>query len=180
MALTRQHKEALRVRYERGLAEAPHAFLVSFDRITVSQITALRDRLREKGGQYVVVKNRVALRAVQGAALEGLRDRFRGPTAVVYAASDPVGVAKVLADFAKDIPKLEFKGGLVDGKAVSATEIVAIATLPSRAELIGRLLALLQSPVSRLVRTLAALPRGLVVALDQVRRQKEEEPGGSS
>lgn len=175
MAVTRQQKQALLERYEQGLAEAPHAFLVSFDRITVGQVTELRSRLREKGGQYVVVKNRVALRAVQGAALEGLKEGFKGPTAVVYAASDPVGIAKVLTDFAKDIPKLEFKGGLVDGKAVSASEIVAIATVPSRGELIARLLFLLQSPVSRFVQTLAALPRGLVVALDQVRRQKEQD-----
>lgn len=180
MALTRQQKATLLARYEEGLATAPHAFLVAFDRITVGQITELRNRLRQRGGEYVVVKNRVALRAIEGAALEGLKDRFRGPTAVVYAATDPVGIAKVLTDFAKDVPKLEFKGGLVDGRAVSATELVAIATLPSRQELISKLLFLLQSPVSRLVRTLAALTKGLVVALDQVRQQKENEQGASS
>jgi large subunit ribosomal protein L10 len=180
MAVSRQQKTALLERYEEGLARAPHAFVVSFDRITVGEVTELRSRLRARGGQYVVVKNRLALRALEGAALDGLRDRFRGPTAVVYASSDPVGIAKVLSEFAKDVPRLEFKGGVVDGKTVSPAEIVAIATLPSRQELVAKLLFLLQSPVSRFVRTLAAVPRGLVVALDQVRRQKEEQEGGTS
>lgn len=173
MAITRQQKEAMLERYETGLAAAPHAFLLAFDRITVPEVTELRSRVRAKGGEYVVVKNRVALRALEGTSLAGLREQFAGPTAVVYAPSDPVGVAKVLTDFVKDVPKLTFKGGLVDGKAVSAAEIAAIATLPSREQLIAKLLFLLQSPVTRLARTLAALPRGLVVALDQVRLQKE-------
>ena len=173
MPLSRQDKETLLESYRSGLANAPHAYLVAFEGISVPQVTELRHKIRENGGQYVVVKNRVALRAIEGAALEGLQDRFSGPTAVAYTEGDPVGLAKVLTDFAKDVPKFEFKGGVVEGQAVSAEQIDEIATLPTREELLSKLLFLLQSPASRLVRTLAAVPRDLVVVLDQIAKTKE-------
>ncbi len=172
MAQTRAQKQEMIERYEGGLAAARHAFLVSFEGLTVSQATELRSRIREQGGNYEVVKNRLALRAVEGHGLDELKEQFRGPTAVAYSADDPVILAKALTDFRKDVPAIEFKGGLVDGQPVDGSEVESIAQMPGREELIAKLLFLLQSPITRLARGLAAIPRQLVVVLDQVSKAK--------
>jgi large subunit ribosomal protein L10 len=98
-----------------------------------------------------------------------------GPTAVVFSQTDPVALAKALTDSLKDIPALQFKAGLVEGRAIAADQIRDIASLPSREELIAKLLFLMQSPVTRFVRVLAAVPQSFVMVLDQVRKKKEEE-----
>ena len=180
MPLTRTDKEQLVADYSNGLAAAPHAFLLGFKGITVPQVTALRNRVRESGGHYEVVKNTLALRAIDGKALEALKEHFTGPTAVVYCQSDPVALAKALTDFAKDVPAIQFKGGLVESRQVPADQIKEIASLPSREELIAKLLFLMQSPVTRFVRVLAAVPQQFVSVLDQVRKQKEEGASGAA
>lgn len=174
MALTRTDKEQMLAEYEQGLAKAPHAFLLGYQGITVPQVTELRNRVRQNGGEYVVVKNTLALRAIDSQALGQLKDHFVGPTAVVFSLKDPVSVAKALTDFAKDVPAIQFKAGLVEGRAVPAEQIKDIASLPSREELIAKLLFLLQSPVTRFARVLAAVPQQFVAVLDQVRIKKEE------
>jgi len=173
MALNKSQKEQLVAQYEGGLAQAPHAFLLNYKGIKVNDVTELRARVRRSGGSYEVVKNTLALRAIEGQPLESLRDSFEGPIAVAYTDGDAVTLAKVLTDFAKTAPLLEFRGGVVDGRPISGPQVEDIARLPSREELIAKLLFLLQSPITRFVRTLGALPRGLVVVLDQVARQKE-------
>lgn len=170
---TRSQKQETIERYQEGLAAAPHAFLVSFSGITVPQVTDLRDRIRESGGNYEVVKNTLALRAVEGKGLEHFKDEFSGPTAVAYIEDDPVALAKALTTFRKEAPVIEFKGGLVDGQPVSPDDLEDIANLPSREELVAKLLFLLQSPITSFVRTLAALPKGFVVVLDQIAQKKE-------
>jgi large subunit ribosomal protein L10 len=175
MALTRTQKQTMIDRYQAGLGEAPHAFLVSFKGLTVPQATDLRTRIRDSGGAYEVVKNTLAVLAIEGRGLGELKDHFQGPTAVAYSSEDPVALAKALTDFQKEVPAIEFKGGLVEGRAVAADDIEQIARLPGREELIAKVLFLMQSPVTRLARCLAAIPRQLVVVLDQVSRQREQE-----
>jgi large subunit ribosomal protein L10 len=172
MALSRAQKEGLVSQYSEGLATAPHAFLLSYQGIKVNDVTELRARVRASGGSYEVVKNTLALRAIDGKPLGALKETFTGAIAVVYTQTDPVAVAKTLTEFAKTTPALVFRGGIVDGKPIAANEVEQIAKLPSREELIGKLLFLLQSPISRLVRTLNAIPRELVVVLDQVAQKK--------
>jgi len=173
MPLTRQQKEDLVESYHEGLAKAPHAFLVDFKGVTVTEVSELRRKIRDAGGQYEVVKNRLVLRAIGGEALEELRDDFQGPTAVAFCGEDPVGLAKAVTDFAKEVPAIELKGGLLEGQPVAAEEVEEIAQMPSREELLTKLVFLLQSPISSFVKTLAALPRQFVVVLEQVRQQKE-------
>jgi large subunit ribosomal protein L10 len=172
MALTRAQKQEIVERYEGGLAQAPHAFLITFQGIKVNDVTELRARVRAAGGSYEVVKNTLALRAIDGKPLAALSTTFAGPVAVVYTEGDAVAVAKALTEFAKTVPAIVFRGGIVDGKPIAANEVEQIAKLPSREELIAKLLYLLQSPMSRLVRTLAAIPREFVVVLDQIGKQK--------
>ncbi len=173
MALTRNQKHEMIADYEQGLATAPHAFLVSFQGLSVPQVTDLRSRIRARGGRYQVVKNTLALRAIDGKDLAQLKEQFQGPTAVAYTTEDVVGLAKALTEFRKEVPVVELKGGLIDGKPISPAEVEDLAKLPSREDLIAKLLFLLQSPVTRLARGLAAIPRQLVVVLDQVSRQKD-------
>ena len=182
MALSRADKEQLLAEYEEGIKGAAHAFVMGYQGIKVPQVTALREKVRQSGGQYVVVKNTLALRAIDGAALAALKDQFTGPTAVAFTDKDPVSLAKALTDFAKDVPAIQFKGGVVEGRAIGADQVKDIASLPSREELIAKLLFLVQSPIVRFVRVLAAVgPQSLALVLDQVRQQKEggqpaEEP----
>jgi large subunit ribosomal protein L10 len=175
MPLTRNDKEQMLAEYEQGLAKAPHAFLLGYQGITVPQVTELRSRVRQSGGEYVVVKNTLALRAIDSQALAQLKEHFVGPTAVVFSLTDPVAVAKALTDYAKDVPAIKLKAGLVEGRAIAADQIKEIASLPSREELIAKLLFLMQSPVTRFVRVLAAVPQSFVMVLDQVRKKKEEQ-----
>src|SRR5690606_2075205 len=108
-----------------------------------------------------------------GKPLEQVREHFTGPTAVVFSLTDPVPLAKVLTEFAKEAPVLEFKAGLVEGQAIAANQVGEIAALPTRDALIAKLLYLLQSPITRFVRVLAAAgPQRLATVLDQVARKK--------
>ena len=174
MALSRSQKDDLVGRYSDGLAAAPHALLVSYKGITVPEVTDLRTRIRDTGGNYEVVKNTLALIAVEGKDMGKLKEHFVGPTAVAYHAEDPVGLAKALNEFTKAVPTVEIKAGIVEGQLVSADQVQDIANLPSKEELLVKLLFLLQSPVTRFVRGLAALPRSVVIALDQIAKNKGE------
>ena len=173
MPLNRQQKEDIVGNYQEGLAKSPHVFLVDYKGVTVTEVSELRRKIREVGGEYLVVKNRLLLRAIGGEALEELKDQFEGPTAVAYGGEDAVGLAKAITEFAKDVPAIELKDGLLEGQRVLAAEVKEIAQMPSREELLTKLVFLLQSPISSFVRTLAALPRQFVVVLEQVRQQKE-------
>lgn len=179
MPLTRQQKEELVADYKVGLAAAANVFLINYRGVTVNQDTELRRRVREVGGTYGVVANRLVLRAIDGRPLQELKSHFRGPTAVAYCTEDPVQLAKTVIEFAKDVPVLELKGGLLEGRPVAAEEVQEIARLPSREQLVAKLVFLLQSPVSRFVRTLAAMPRQLVVVLEQIRRRQESADSSS-
>lgn len=174
MALSRADKEQLLSEYENGLKGAAHAFVMGYQGIKVPQVTALREKVRQSGGQYIVVKNTLALRAIDGQSLASLKDHFVGPTAVAYTDKDPVSLAKALTDFAKDVPAIQFKGGVVEGRAIAGDQIKDIAALPSREELIAKLLFLVQSPITRFAQVLAALPQSFVMVLDQIRQKRDE------
>jgi large subunit ribosomal protein L10 len=175
MPLSRQEKESVLASYREGLAGAPHVFLMGFKGLSVPDATELRSRVRESGAEYVVVRNRIALLATEGQALAELKEHFQGPTSVAFGASDPVALAKTLTDFAATSPTIEFKGGLVEGQLVAASEIKELATLPSRDELMAKLLYLLQSPITRFARAMAGIPQQFVSVLDQIRQSKESK-----
>ena len=174
MALTKKQKESLVNSYEEGLAKAPHAFLVGFSGLTVPEDDRAagegpRDRSGLPGGQEHPGAARGGRRGSGGA-----RRSFRRPDCGGFIRQTiAVSLAKALTEFAKEVPALEFKGGLVDSQVVEPEQIKDIASLPSREELIAKLLFLLQSPVTGLARVLNAVTRDFVVVLDQIGQNKE-------
>src|SRR2546425_4983432 len=150
------------------------AMLVSFQKMTVAKDQELRRQLREAGVSYSVVKNTLACKAAAGTPLEPLADEFKGVTAVALSTTDPVGLSKAISKFTKANAEIfSFKVGLVEGKVVELKEVEAIASLPSREELISKMLFLINAQAQRLVTVIQAVPRNLAVVMDQVRAQKE-------
>ena len=150
------------------------AMLVSFKKMTVAKDQELRRQLREVGVSYSVVKNTLARKAAAGTPLEPLAEEFKGVTAVALSTTDPVGLSKAIAKFTKANAEIfSFKVGLVEGKVVELKEVEAIASLPSREELISKLLFLINAQAQRLVTVIQAVPRNLAIVMDQVRAQKE-------
>ena len=175
--MNRDEKNQVVETLSREIGQASNAFLIEFKGITVPQVTELRRQVRESGSNYVVVKNTLALIALKDSPMIELREKFTGETAVAYTSGDVVALAKALTKFAKDVPAMTFKGGLLDGKVIAAEQVDAIANLPSREELVSKLLFLLQSPIQGLVTVLQANIRNFAVVLDQIAKQKSPEAG---
>ena len=171
--MNRDEKAQAISEFSEGIGKATNAFLIDFKGITVPQVTELRKQVRETGSDYVVIKNTLALIATKDSPLKALSAQFSGMTAIAYNATDAVALAKALTKFAKDVPTVQFKGALLNGQAVPASEIQNIANLPSREELVSKLLFLMQSPIRGLVTVLQANIRNLAVVLDQIAKQKE-------
>lgn len=178
--MNRTEKAAAVETLEKDLAKAGNAILFGFAGLKVTEVTELRRQVRGTQSKYLVVKNTLALRAVKGTPLEQMSAYFQGPTAVAYNATNPVALAKVLTTFAKANPNLVFKGALVEGKPVEAKQIQAIADLPSREELVGRLLSLIQSPLRRLVVVLNGPVRSLASVVHQIAEQKSKSGGAEA
>ncbi|HVT03386.1 MAG TPA: 50S ribosomal protein L10 [Thermoanaerobaculia bacterium] len=170
--MNRDEKSQMISELTEGIGKATSAFVIDFKGITVPQVTELRKQVRESNSRYIVVKNTLALIALKDSPMQGMKDKFVGPTAIAYG-DDAVALAKALTKFAKDVPSLSFKGALLNGQVVEARQIQAIATLPSRPELVSRLLFLLQSPMRNLAIVLNANIRNIAVVLNQVAKQKE-------
>ena len=163
-----------------GLAGSGNVILFAFAGLKVPEVTELRRQVRATKSRCVVVKNTLALRAARGTPLEALSSHFVGATGVVFNQGNPVALAKVLTAFAKTNPNLVFKAALVEGRPVAAAEIKAIADLPTREELVARLLFLMQSPLRRLVTVLNGPVRNLAGVVQQIARQKAESGAGEA
>lgn len=154
--------------------EAPHALVVAFQGIKVSDDERLRRELRQANVSYRVVKNTLAIRAAEGTPMEQVKDNFTGATAVASSKDDPVTLAKLLSKWAKESPVFKFKAGIVEGQAIQVQDIESIATLPSKEELISKIMYVINSGAQRLAVVTAGVARNLTVVVDQVRAQKEE------
>ena len=134
--------------------KASAAVLVDYRGLTVEEDTRLRKALREAGVVYKVYKNTYLKRAFEGSVFTELNQHLEGPTAIAFGIEDATAPARVLAEFAKKAPKLEFKGGVVEGVYYDVKGIEKVALIPSREVLISKLLGSLQSPVANLARVL--------------------------
>lgn len=160
---------------EERLRNSTIVILTDYRGLTVGEIGTLRGKLRGASLEYRVAKNTLLSRAAQKVGVKGLDPHLSGPTAVVFGKDDPGVPARLLQDFIRQFRKLEIKGGVVEGHALDAAAVQALATLPSKPELLARVVGGIQAPLYSLVMVLNAAPRGLVTALDAIRKKREAE-----
>jgi large subunit ribosomal protein L10 len=162
------------------LASVSTVILSTFQGITVEQDTKLRRSVEAAGGHYEVVKNTLAERAAAGTPAEGLLKNLKGTNSISYTKTDPVALAKALTKVAKDVPAFQFRAGVVEGRVISIQEIGQLALLPSKEELISKLMFLLNAPAQRVASALAALPRNLAVVTSEAVKANKFGPGGAA
>ncbi len=173
MSLNLEQKQAVVSEVTAQLASAQAVLLAEYRGLAVGQVTELRNRARQSGIYLRVLKNTLARRAVQGTPFEKLSDQMVGP--LIYGITqDPVAGAKVLTQFAKENEKLIIKAGAMSNSLMSAQDVKTLATMPSRDELLARLLGTMQAPVANLVRTMNEVPGRFVRTLAAVNDQKEK------
>ena len=157
------------------LTSSKGVVLVNYCGLTVAEDTELRAKMREAGVKYMVAKNTFIRIAAKEAGIEGLDSVLEHNTALAFSAEDPVAPAKILNDFSKDHKALELKAGVLDGKVIAVDEVKALAELPSREELLAKLVGSMQAPISGLVNVLQGTIRNFVYTLEAVRQKKEPE-----
>jgi large subunit ribosomal protein L10 len=169
--MKRTEKERLVADLSAKLKSSKSLYYTDFTGLNVKRMTELRRRLKRVGVDYVVIKNTLALRAVNDSGLVG--ERLKGPTGLVVG-TDPVAAAKVLSDFAREFEqKPAVKGGMLDGKAIDSAQVKKLASLPSREQMLADLGAGLQSPMAAFVGALNGLFYMFAGALDALKTQRE-------
>ena len=171
MSLNLEQKQAVVAEVAKQVAGAQAIVMAENRGMPVADMTQLRAKARASGVYFRVVKNTLVRRAVADTPYANLADKMVGPLAYGMG-PDPVAVAKVLSDFAKGHDKFVITGGAMPGQVMSAKEITALATLPSREELLGKLVGTMQAPIAKFVRTLNEVPSKFVRALAAVRDAK--------
>src|SRR3954470_519345 len=170
--MNREQKAAAVAEIATNIQESSAVFAVDYRGLSVPQAAELRARLREADARFAVVKNTLTLRAAEQAGADALKELLQGPTALTYVRGDAAAAAKALRDYARTTADLlPFKGGLMDGNALSPDDIAAIARLPSREMLYAQLVGIVAHPIAGLARTLNALIGGLAVALGQIQEK---------
>lgn len=162
------------------LAKVSTVILTTFQGITVHDDTKLRRSVQAAGGNYKVVKNTIAERAANGTPAEKLLSNLKGTNSIAYTNTDPVALAKALTKIAKDVPAFQFRSGIVEGRVISIAEIQQLANLPSKEELISKIMFLLNAPAQRIALALNALPRNVAVVVSEaVKANKFGSDGGA-
>ncbi len=167
MPVSRAKKKEQVAALSADLQKVSTAVVATYTKITVAQDFELRKSLRGAGAKYRVIKNTLAELAAKGTKVEEALKGLAGVTSIAYTEGDPVAMAKVLTKYAKDNPEFTFKAGMVEGRVITVKEISALASLPSKEELISKLLFLMNSPAQRLVTVMSAVGRDLAVVVDQ-------------
>jgi large subunit ribosomal protein L10 len=173
MAVSKAKKAEQVEKLSADLKNVSSAVVATYSKLTVAQDYELRKALRGAGAKYRVVKNTLAERAAKGTKIEEALKNLAGVTSIAYTAGDPVAMAKALTKYAKDTPEFTFKVGVVEGRVISIKEIEALAKMPSKEELMSKLLFLINAPAQRLVTAMNAVGRNLAVVVDQGVQQKK-------
>ncbi len=173
LPLTKSQKEVLVKELHDSFEDSVSVIAVHYQGVNVADITELRARMRDANGEYKVCKNTLFKLAAKGTHVEELSGSFIGPNAVAIAKDDPVAVAKVLVDFAKDAEGFEIKAGILNGNLMDAAAIEALSKLPSREVLLSQLLSVLVATPTSLVQALSGIPRKILYALKALEEQKQ-------
>ncbi len=173
--MTKEEKIQLAKELGDKIQRVQGAVFTDYRGLNVEQISSLRNELRQVGVEYQVVKNTLMRRALAGINGDEKLPEYLllGPTAVAFSSGEPAAAAKVIKNFAAGNNQLEIKGGLLDRKVLDKAEVLHLASLPGRQELLALLLAGMQAPVSGFVRTLGGIIPKFVRTLDAIRQQKE-------
>jgi large subunit ribosomal protein L10 len=169
--MNREQKAAAVAEIAENIRESDAVFAVDYRGISVPQANELRSRLRGADARFTIVKNTLTERAADEAGAESLKELLEGPTALTFVRGDAAAAAKALRDYARETDLLPFKGGFMDGAALTAEDIGAIARLPSRDVLYAQLVGIVAHPISGLARTMNQLIGGLAIALGQVQEK---------
>ncbi len=172
--MRKAQKEELVARFEQLLQEGRHFILSGYRGLDVKEMLQLRRAIGGAGGQLRVVKKSLFQRALGEGEKSGLAQHMEGPIAVTFVSGDPGAVLKEMQTFARAHEELAFKGGWVDDELLDGEQLAELASLPSREELLGRLLATLSAPLAEFVGVLQAVPRDLVLTLGALAKQREE------
>ncbi len=178
--MRREEKQEVVAELEQALDAADNLIISGYSGLAVKEITALRRSITDAGGRMRVVKKTLLRRALAGGEREPLIDYMEGPIALTFVPGDAAPVLKNMSAFARDHEQLEFRGGWVDGVPLDGGQLVELASLPPRDELLARLLAAMQGPLSGLVTTLQAIPRDLVLTLRAVSEKRAGEAGAGA
>ncbi|HHY82847.1 MAG TPA: 50S ribosomal protein L10 [Clostridiales bacterium] len=169
----REEKAQVVAEIKEKLTGYSSAILIDYRGLTVEEVTQLRKEFRNSGVDYKVYKNTLTEIAAKEVGLDGLIPFLKGPTAIAFGVKDPVAPAKVLTESMKKLKKMEFKAGVVEGKVIDVDGIKALADLPSREELIAKMLGSMNAPISGLVTVLGGTIRSLLYALNAIKEAKE-------
>jgi large subunit ribosomal protein L10 len=170
---TREQKQKDLEALAEQFQSASAGMLIGFKKLTVAKDQELRRSLREAGATYQVVKNTLARKAADGTPFAQADEHFKGVTALALAEGDPVQLSKAISKFVKDNPDVfSFKAGVVEGRVVALRDVEAIATLPSKEELISKIMFLINAQAQRLVTVISAVPRNLAIVVKQIGEQK--------
>jgi len=161
----RAEKQATVESLNERLGSLSAVFAIDYRGLKVSEATEFRRKIRESGGSYRVVKNTLTRRALEGTGLESLEPHLGGMTGLAFTETDAVALAKVIHDFAKDVPAISFKGGILDDQVVDEGQFEALASLPSKEALYSQLLSVMQAPIRNLLSVLQAPSRDLILVL---------------
>jgi len=179
LAITREKKEHLVAEYVESMSRSKAVFLTDYRGLTVSNIQALRAKVREAHGGYVVVKNTLARLALEKAGLPTPDDLMTGPVAISFVYGDVAAVAKLLANYAKDTKILQVKGGIMEGRVLDAAQVGSLADLPPREVILAQLLGLIQQPGARVAGVVNAAGAKLAATIKAYAEKLEQTPAAA-
>jgi large subunit ribosomal protein L10 len=169
---TRKQKQTDLELLKKDFSGIGNAYLIDFKGMTVSEDAQLREAVAKAKITYRVVKNTLARLAVEGTPLEPIREKFVGTTAIAVTPDDPVTAAKVLSDFAKGHAKFVFKAGIVEGRVIDVADIEKLATMPSKEELISKMMFLINSGAQRLATVTSGVARNLTIVVNEAKAKE--------
>ena len=173
--LTKEQKQEQSTRLRDNLAGVTTLFLLENRGLKVNDVNVLRSEVRKTEATYKVVKNSVVKMAVEGTAMEAITPFLSGPKVLAYTDGDGVALAKVLKTFIKNHPELSFEQAFLEGQILESAEAEKIADMPSREELVAKLLMLLQSPIRRLAVALNAPLQQFATVISQIAENQESQ-----